>query len=282
MSGLNQELINENENNKNENMKNESIEEIFDATFEINKSSINKIKNYQNEMEKKIKKEFDDLKINNSLNSKLELYLKFRDTYHLTCREIVKFENTYIKCKFCEKDIFGYVYTIKVDFFKIILYCSFCINKIIQKFKSPITINIEKSIEKAKEIPERINDFNAEIEKIEVNGNDNSSKNVEFNYGKVPNVINLKIKLKNNGDNNWPSDSKLDIDKLNPNNFFSIGHTLIGNLKAGHTKMIENIELSHLDYLPPGKYPLILGIYLKNKSIFGNINDMTITFSINI
>ena len=53
---------------------------------------------------------------------------------------------------------------------------------------------------------------------------------------KYQNVINLKIKLKNNGDNNWPSDSKLDIDKLNPNNFFSIGHSKLGEVKAGKEK----------------------------------------------
>ena len=46
--------------------------------------------------------------------------------------------------------------------------------------------------------------------------------------------------------------------------------------------MIENFELKHLDNLPPGKYLLILGIFDKNKKIFGNIKDMTIKFSINI
>ena len=36
-------------------------------------------------------------------------------------------------CKFYEKDIFDYVYKIKVEYFKIIEYCSFYIYKIITK-----------------------------------------------------------------------------------------------------------------------------------------------------
>ena len=262
--------------------KDVSIEELFDATFEINKTVNDKIKNYQNDMEKIIKKEFDDLKMDNSLDSKLGLYLKFRDTYHLTYRETVKFENSYIKCKYCEKDIVGYIYKIKVEPFKEITYCSSCIYKIIPKFKSPITINLVKSIEKPKDIPERINEYKVEIENIEVNGNSISTRNVEYDYGKVPNVIKLKINLKNTGNNNWPSESKLDIDKLNHNNFFSTGHSNIGSVKPGKEKTVEGIELKGLDKLPPGKYSLILGICLKNKSIFGDINDMTIKFSINI
>ena len=262
--------------------KDVSIEELFDATFEINKTVNDKIKNYQNDMEKIIKKEFDDLKMDNSLDSKLGLYLKFRDTYHLTYRETVKFENSNIKCKYCEKDIFGYIYKIKVEPFKEITYCSSCIYKIIPKFKSPITINLVKSIEKPKDIPERINEYKVEIENIEVNGNSISTRNVEYNYGKVPNVIKLKINLKNTGNNDWPSESKLDIDKLNHNNFFSTGHSNIGSVKPGKEKTVEGIELKGLDKLPPGKYSLILGICLKNKSIFGDINDMTIKFSINI
>ena len=280
----NPKFENTNQNNVlvEDNEKSESIEKLFDATFEINKNTTNKIKNYQNEMEKIIKKEFDALKINHLLDSKLGLYLKFRDKYHLTYRDTVKYENSNIKCKYCEKDIFGYVYKIKVENFKEISYCSFCIDKIIQKFKSPITINLVKSIEKPKDIPERINEYKVEIENIEVNGNSNSTRNVEYDYGKVPNVIKLKINLKNTGNNNWPSESKLDIDKLNHNNFFSTGHSNIGSVKPGKEKTVEGIELKGLDKLPPGKYSLILGICLKNKSIFGDINAMTIKFSTNI
>ena len=190
----NKEKNSEEENNENNqvndllNKKNKdlSIDELFDTTFEINKNVNNKIKNYQNEIEKIIKKEFDDLKINNSLDSKLGLYLKFRDTYHLTYRESVKFENSNIKCKYCEKDIFGYVNKIKIEPFKEITYCSSCMYKIIPKFKSPLTINLVKNKEKVKEVPERIKDYSAKIESIEVNGDSNTSKIVEFNYGKVP------------------------------------------------------------------------------------------------
>ena len=284
----NKEKNSEEENNENNqvndllNKKNKdlSIDELFNTTFEINKNVNNKIKNYQNEIEKIIKKEFDDLKINNSLDSKLGLYLKFRDTYHLTYRETVKFENSNIKCKYCEKDIFGYVYKIKIEHFKEIAYCSLCIYKIISKFKSPITINLEKSIEKVKDIPERIKDYTVEIDNIEINDNSISNKNIEYDYGEVEKVIKLKFDLKNAGKNNWPSNSKLDVDKLNPNNFFSIGHTTLPELKTGQKKSIE-LELRHLDTLPPGKYPLILGVYTKNKAIFGDINGMTFKFNIN-
>jgi hypothetical protein len=237
----NPKFENTNQNNiiVEDNEKSESIEELFDATFEININTTNKIKNYQNEMEKIIKKEFDALKIKHLLDSKLGLYLKFRDKYHLTYRDTVKYENSNIKCKFCEKDIFGYVYKIKVENFKEISYCSFCIDKIIQKFKSPITINLEKSIEKVKDIPERIKDYTVEIDNIEVNGNSFTNKEIEYEYGKVEKVIKLKFDLKNAGKNNWPSNSKLDVDKLNHNNFFSIGHTSIPELKTGQKKSIE-------------------------------------------
>ena len=277
---LDEEIKEDNDQINNIINKSVSIGELFDATFEMNKSTNNKIKNYQNDMEKIIKKEFDDLKINNSLESKLGLYLKFRDTYHLTYRETVKFENSNIKCKYCEKDIFGYVYKIKIEHFKEIAYCSLCIYKIISKFKSPITINLEKSIEKVKDIPERIKDYTVEIDNIEINDNSISNKNIEYDYGEVEKVIKLKFDLKNAGKNNWPSNSKLDVDKLNPNNFFSIGHTTLPELKTGQKKSIE-LELRHLDTLPPGKYPLILGVYTKNKAIFGDINGMTFKFNIN-
>ena len=277
---LDEEIKEDNDHINNIINKSVSIGELFDATFEMNKSTNNKIKNYQNDMEKIIKKEFDDLKINNSLESKLGLYLKFRDTYHLTYRETVKFENSNIKCKYCEKDIFGYVYKIKVENFKEIAYCSICIYKIISKFKSPITINLEKSIEKVKDIPERIKDYTVEIDNIEVNGNSFSNKEIEYEYGKVEKSIKLKFDLKNAGNNDWPSNTRLDIDKLNPNNFFTIGHTSIPELKKGQKKSIE-LEIRHLDTLPPGKYPLILGVYTKTKTIFGDINCMTFKFIIN-
>ena len=278
----NPKFENTNQNNVlvEDNEKSESIEELFDATFEINKNITNKIKNYQNEMEKIIKKEFDALKINHLLDSKLGLYLKFRDKYHLTYRDTVKYENSNIKCKYCEKDIFGYVYKIKIEHFKEIAYCSLCIYKIISKFKSPITINLEKSIEKVKDIPERIKDYTVEIDNIEINDNSISNKNIEYDYGEVEKVIKLKFDLKNAGKNDWPSSTKLDIDKLNPNNFFTIGHTSIPELKKGQKKTIE-LEIRHLDTLPPGKYPLILGVYTKNKAIFGDINGMTFKFNIN-
>ena len=285
----NKEKNSEEENNENNqvndllNKKNKdlSIDELFNTTFEINKNVNNKIKNYQNEIEKIIKKEFDDLKINNSLDSKLGLYLKFRDTYHLTYRESVKFENSNIKCKYCEKDIFGYVNKIKIEGFKEITYCSSCMYKIIPKFKSPLTINLVKNKEKVKEVPERIKDYSAKIESIEVNGDSNTSKIIEYDYGKVPENIKLIINLKNNGKKNWPADSKLDIDKLNPNNYFSIGYSKVGEVKAGKEKEVNDIEIKHINKLPPGNYYLILAVHT-SKKIFGNINDMTIKISINI
>ena len=54
----NPKFENTNQNNVlvEDNEKSESIEQLFDATFEINKNITNKIKNYQNEMEKIKKK----------------------------------------------------------------------------------------------------------------------------------------------------------------------------------------------------------------------------------
>ena len=255
---------------------NKNIDDVFDSACEIINESKQKLIEYQDEIEKKIKEEFDNL--DKSRESQIALYLHFRDKFHLTYQEPNVFDNSHYKCRLCDEDIVGFLYKIHPKDLKDLFYCKECINSIIPQIKGKFIININQSYEKIKEAKKRILDYKAIIKYIKTDSK-NESKTLQFNYGEAPENFSFDIKLKNIGDNDWPSDAKLDIDKSNIYNDFTLGSRSVKNIKSQESIKIENITLNKLNSFPPGNYKLIFAVYTKNK-MFGDEEQMTIHIKI--
>ncbi len=255
---------------------NKNIDDVFDSACEIINESKQKLIEYQDEIEKKIKEEFDNL--DKSRESQIALYLHFRDKFHLTYQEPNVFDNSHYKCRLCDEDIEGFLYKIHPKDLKDLFYCKECINSIIPQIKGKFIININQSYEKIKEAKKRILDYKAIIKYIKTDSK-NESKTLQFNYGEAPENFSFDIKLKNIGDNDWPSDAKLDIDKSNIYNDFTLGSHSVKNVRSHKSIKIEKITLNKLNLFPPGNYKLILAVYTKNK-MFGDEEQMTIHIKI--
>jgi hypothetical protein len=255
---------------------NKNIDDVFDSACEIINESKQKLIEYQDEIEKKIKEEFDNL--DKSRESQIALYLHFRDKFHLTYQEPNVFDNSHYKCRLCDEDIEGFLYKIHPKDLKDLFYCKECINSIIPQIKGKFIININQSYEKIKEAKKRILDYKAIIKYIKTDSK-NESKTLQFNYGEAPENFSFDIKLKNIGDNDWPSDAKLDIDKSNIYNDFTLGSHSVKNVPSQKSIKIEKITLNKLNLFPPGNYKLILAVYTKNK-MFGDEEQMTIHIKI--
>ena len=255
---------------------NKNIDDVFDSACEIINESKQKLIEYQDEIEKKIKEEFDNL--DKSRESQIALYLHFRDKFHLTYQEPNVFDNSHYKCRLCDEDIVGFLYKIHPKDLKDLFYCKECINKIIPEVKGKYIITINQSYEKIKEAKKRILDYKAKIKYIKTDSK-NESKTIQFNYGDAPESLSFDIELKNIGENDWPSDAKLDIDKSNIYNDFSLGSHSVKNVKSQESIKIENITLNKLNSFPPGNYKLIFAVYTKNK-MFGDEEQMTIHIKI--
>ena len=255
---------------------NKNIDDVFDSACEIINESKQKLIEYQDEIEKKIKEEFDNL--DKSRESQIALYLHFRDKFHLTYQEPNVFDNSHYKCRLCDEDIVGFLYKIHPKDLKDLFYCKECINKIIPEVKGKYIITINQSYEKIKEAKKRILDYKAKIKYIKTDSK-NESKTIQFNYGDAPESLSFDIKLKNIGENDWPSDAKLDIDKSNIYNDFTLGSRSVKNVKSQESIKIENITLNKFNSFPPGNYKLIFAVYTKNK-MFGDEEQMTIHIKI--
>ena len=255
---------------------NKNIDDVFDSACEIINESKQKLIEYQDEIEKKIKEEFDNL--DKSRESQIALYLHFRDKFHLTYQEPNVFDNSHYKCRLCDEDIVGFLYKIHPKDLKDLFYCKECINKIIPEVKGKYIITINQSYEKIKEAKKRILDYKAKIKYIKTDSK-NESKTIQFNYGDAPESLSFDIKLKNIGDNDWPSDAKLDIDKSNIYNDFTLGSRSVKNVKSQESIKIENITLNKLNSFPPGNYKVIFAVYTKSK-MFGDEEQMTIHIKI--
>ena len=255
---------------------NKNIDDVFDSACEIINESKQKLIEYQDEIEKKIKEEFDNL--DKSRESQIALYLHFRDKFHLTYQEPNVFDNSHYKCRLCDEDIVGFLYKIHPKDFKDLFYCKECINKIIPEVKGKYIITINQSYEKIKEAKKRILDYKAKIKYIKTDSK-NESKTIQFNYGDAPESLSFDIELKNIGENDWPSDAKLDIDKSNIYNDFSLGSHSVNNVKSQESIKIENITLNKLNSFPPGNYKVIFAVYTKSK-MFGDEEQMTIHIKI--
>ena len=254
---------------------NKSVDDVFDSACEIINESKQKLIEYQDEIEKKIKEEFDNL--DKSRESQIALYLHFRDKFHLTYQEPNVFDNSHYKCRLCDEDIVGFLYKIHPKDFKDLFYCKECINKIIPEVKGKYIITINQSYEKIKEAKKRILDYKAKIKYIKTDSK-NESKTIQFNYGDAPESLSFDIELKNIGENDWPSDAKLDIDKSNIYNDFSLGSHSVKNVKSQES-IKKNITLNKLNSFPPGNYKVIFAVYTKSK-MFGDEEQMTIHIKI--
>ena len=283
---LNDEILKENKN------KEEDINSILSEGYEILTNLTNKIKNYQTLMEKsineeyclnksKILKESDIKNVNNSVNYQLVNYLKFRDKFKLTYNDPELLKETDCLCRYCEKNIIGYINIIEFSGNKKIYYCSNCLKKIIDKIKGPLTITFDKTFYVNQSYKEINQEYKSKITQIKINNKIYENNIISFNYNNVPSLLNCKLTIENNGDKKWPSDSKIDINNFCDKNYFSIGHKSI-SLDIGESCDFE-FELKNLNELTPGKYSLVLCVkYSKKKEIFGNINDMIITIFISI
>ena len=282
---INNEKINENKNkNNNNNEEEEELNSIFSEGNEIIKNLTNKIKNYQNLIEKSIKEEFflnksqilNNSKVNDSVNYQLVNYLKFRDKFKLTYIRKELFIESNCLCRYCEKNIFGYINVVEI-LGKKIYYCSKCIKKIIPIIKGPLKITFYKNYNN-NEINQ---DYQSKIKQVKINDKIYENNIISFNYKNVPSSLNLIITIENNGYKKWPSDTIIDINNYCDKNFFTVGCTKIC-LDIGKSYDIE-YELKNINELTPGKYSLVLCCkYSNKKEIFGNIKDMIITIFISI
>ena len=278
---LNNAKLNENKNEE------QDLNNIFSSGYEIITNLTNKINNYQNLIENSINEEYlltksqiliesDINNVNNTINYQLGNYLKFRDKFKLTYKDPELFIESNCFCIYCEKKIFGYIYEIEILEQKI-FYCSECFNKIIDKIEGPLKIYIHKP---SKELNQ---DYKSKITQIKINDKIYDNNIILFNYKNVPSLLNFKLTIENNGNKKWPSDSIIDINNYCDKNFFfiDIEHTEI-SLDIGKSYDFE-FEFNDLNKLTPGKYSLVLCVkYSNKKKMFGNIDDMIITFLISI
>ena len=153
-------------------------------------------------------------------------------------------------------------------------------NIYIQKIINKINFKKRSSNDiKFSETKKSSNEYKAKIIEIAVKNQKIIENIISYDYGKVPESLELAITIQNNGDKQWPLDSNLGNNESYPV-FFSIKDKKIGDLNSDNVFRFHK-HLNDLDNLLPGEYSLILCIkFNENQEIFGNVNDMSFSIFI--
>ena len=188
-----------------------------------------------------------------------------------------------LKCKYCKKIFDGDI--IEVDYPQNknikLYYCPKCFDEhIYSKIINKINFKKRSSNDiKFSEPKKCSNEYKAKIIEIAVNGQKINENIISYDYGKVPESIELKITIQNNGDKSWPLDSNLGNNESYPV-FFSTKDKKTGDLKIYNNFRFHK-NFNDLDKLLPGEYSFILCIkFNENQEIFGNVNDMSLSIFI--
>ena len=188
-----------------------------------------------------------------------------------------------LKCKYCKNIFDGDIF--EVDYPQNenikLYYCPKCFNEHIYS-KKINKINFKKRSSndiKFSEPKKCSNEYKAKIIEIAVNGQKINENIISYDYGKVPESIELTITIQNNGDKPWTLDSNLGNNESYPV-FFSTTDKIIKDLKTDNNFRFHKY-FNDLDKLLPGEYSFILCIkFNENQEIFGNVDDMSLSIFI--
>ena len=188
-----------------------------------------------------------------------------------------------LKCKYCKKTFDGDI--IEVDYPQNknikLYYCPKCFDEhIYSKIINKINFKKRSSNDiKFSEPKKCSNEYKAKIIETEVNNQKINENIISYDYGKVPESIELTITIQNNGDKPWPLDSNLGNNESYPVFFFTKDKKIRG-LNIGNDFRFHKY-FNDLDKLLPGEYSFILCIkFNENQEFFGNVNDMSFSIFI--